>query len=694
MKISTSLFQSKIGRQISILFVFCALFPVCALAFLSYHYVSKQLKLQTFEQLGKSAKAHGISVYERLNFLETDLKLIDARLWGKIELDVQDKEKEQSILNRTKAVAVISENGEIKNIYGRVDLPPDFLKQEVLNNGKTAITFHQSSESLTRVFMTIRPQVSKAQYGMIICEIDTSYLWGIGHENILPAMTGLCVLDQFRNVFVSSFTTSPELLHHVTFVEKDADSRWFEYTHEDDNFYVSYWPLSLEPKFASQNLTIVLRRAKSSVFAPLSYFKMVFPFVILLSLWVVLLISLVYIRKSLVPLETLKKGTVNVSDRKFDSRVTITSGNEFDDLAVSFNSMTSKLGQDFNALIQRSNIDRAVLSSFRRDKVIETALKRIASFFESAVTSIGLIGSKQSDSIRTYIYQNNEADTVTEEYLKLSSDDFQQIKDNPDHLFISTITDSPSYLSSAQMEGMTSTLVLPLFLEKTLTGVIAITHQKNRSYGEDDLDHARQLADQVSAALSNAYLVEDMDALNWGTLVALARTVDAKSKWTVGHSERVADIAVKIASAMGCDQKEIDAIHRAAYLHDIGQIGIPLSILDKPNQIDEQEYEIIKDHPAIGAQILEPIEAYSDSIPMVMQHHERFDGGGYPEGLVGESISLGARILAVADVFDAVVSDRPYRQGWVENKALDLITENAGKDFDPKVVEAFLSTFS
>ena len=125
-----------------------------------------------------------------------------------------------------------------------------------------------------------------------------------------------------------------------------------------------------------------------------------------------------------------------------------------------------------------------------------------------------------------------------------------------------------------------------------------------------------------------------------------------------------------------------------------GKIGVPLAILDKPSALDKKEYAIIKDHPAIGAQILEPIEAYADVIPIVLQHHERYNGKGYPKGLSGENIVLGARILAVADVFDAVASERPYRQGWVEEKAIALITDNAGIDFDPKVVEAFLSTLS
>ena len=126
-------------------------------------------------------------------------------------------------------------------------------------------------------------------------------------------------------------------------------------------------------------------------------------------------------------------------------------------------------------------------------------------------------------------------------------------------------------------------------------------------------------------------------------------------------------------------------------MFDIGKIGIPLSILDKPDKLTDDEFNKIKDHSLLGARILEPINAYEDVIPIVLQHHEKYNGKGYPCGLAGEDIVLGARILAVADVYDAVVSDRPYRDGWIEEKAIEMITAERGEYFDPKVVEAFLA---
>jgi HD-GYP domain-containing protein (c-di-GMP phosphodiesterase class II) len=141
---------------------------------------------------------------------------------------------------------------------------------------------------------------------------------------------------------------------------------------------------------------------------------------------------------------------------------------------------------------------------------------------------------------------------------------------------------------------------------------------------------------------------------------------------------------------MGLTPEELDNLHRGGLLHDIGKIGIPVSILDKPGKLTDEEFKAIRRHSAIGASILEPIAAYAHAIPIVLQHHEHFNGNGYPDGLTAETISLGARILAVADVYDALVSDRPYRSGMDQERVMEIIEKESGKQFDPNVVQALL----
>jgi putative nucleotidyltransferase with HDIG domain len=181
-----------------------------------------------------------------------------------------------------------------------------------------------------------------------------------------------------------------------------------------------------------------------------------------------------------------------------------------------------------------------------------------------------------------------------------------------------------------------------------------------------------------------------MDQLNWGTLKALARAIDAKSQWTAGHSEQVTRLALEVGLVLGLSQEEQTNLHQAALLHDIGKIGIPAELIDKPGKLTEEEYRSIREHPVIGARILEPIDAYAEIIPIVRQHHEWFNGNGYPDGLAGEAITLGARILAVVDVYDAISSQRPYRPGLEPDQALEVIKQKSGNHFDPVVVEAFL----
>jgi HD-GYP domain-containing protein (c-di-GMP phosphodiesterase class II) len=147
---------------------------------------------------------------------------------------------------------------------------------------------------------------------------------------------------------------------------------------------------------------------------------------------------------------------------------------------------------------------------------------------------------------------------------------------------------------------------------------------------------------------------------------------------------------MEIGREIGLSEREIDVLQRGGLLHDLGKLGIPPAILDKPGKLTEEEYAVIKRHPSAGAEILSPIPSMGKILPIVLQHHEQFDGSGYPLGLAGEAISLHARILSVADVADALSSDRPYRPGWQREKVLAYMLERSGRQFDPGVVTAFL----
>jgi putative nucleotidyltransferase with HDIG domain len=182
-------------------------------------------------------------------------------------------------------------------------------------------------------------------------------------------------------------------------------------------------------------------------------------------------------------------------------------------------------------------------------------------------------------------------------------------------------------------------------------------------------------------------VVATREQKNWETLTALARAMDAQSAWTAGHSERVTDLALRIAKAMQLSADDLRNIERGGLLHDIGKIGTPLEILDKPGQLNSEETVKIREHVRIGVRILEPIAAFREVIPLVAEHREWFDGSGYPNQLSREGITLHARILAVADAFDAITSDRSYRKGLRPQEVLQIVRKQSGIQFDPKVVE-------
>ncbi|MBX6378628.1 MAG: HD-GYP domain-containing protein [Clostridia bacterium] len=193
------------------------------------------------------------------------------------------------------------------------------------------------------------------------------------------------------------------------------------------------------------------------------------------------------------------------------------------------------------------------------------------------------------------------------------------------------------------------------------------------------------------AARHSFRLYLDMRQAYADTIASLAAALDAKDPYTAGHSRRVAEMAVRVGEAMGWKEPALDKLYYAGILHDIGKIGIDDAILKKSGRFTTEELAAMRLHPELGGRILEKVRFLRDVAPVVMYHHERWDGRGYPDGLRGEAIPIGARIIAVVDAFDAMISRRPYREGMSYEEARQEIVRNAGTQFDPAVVEAFLT---
>ncbi len=247
----------------------------------------------------------------------------------------------------------------------------------------------------------------------------------------------------------------------------------------------------------------------------------------------------------------------------------------------------------------------------------------------------------------------------------------------------------PEVMATINRENMpASSMSVPLIGKNKLFGVLNVSKFSGAPFSTSDLQIALILSSQVVTAMENASLYENLRENYFRTVQALVAAVEAKDPYTRWHSANVAKYAVSVARDMEMNSSQLEEIHIAAILHDMGKIGISELIISKPAGLNQEEFDIMKDHPAHGIRILEPIGFSPAIINAIYQHHERFDGKGYPQGLAGEEITLAARILNVADTIDAMVSERPYRGKISVQGVLHELEREAGGQFDPRVAES------
>ena len=232
---------------------------------------------------------------------------------------------------------------------------------------------------------------------------------------------------------------------------------------------------------------------------------------------------------------------------------------------------------------------------------------------------------------------------------------------------------------------------LPLRAPRRILGVLNLSHKASeKKFTPSELEGLRILACQAAVSIENSFLLYDLEEAYLSAIRSLALLQEARDPYTSGHSQRVTHISEVIATAMGLSQKDREVLQQAAMLHDIGKIGIPESILNKPDRLTAEEVEIIHQHPVIGENVLKPVKFLVEVRPIVRHHHEREDGTGYPDGLPGDQLTLQVKILTVADAFDAMNSDRPHRRALSLDQIKREFRQSQRTHFDPHVVDALL----
>lgn len=365
-------------------------------------------------------------------------------------------------------------------------------------------------------------------------------------------------------------------------------------------------------------------------------------------------------------------------------------------IAIENSRLFQKAEEKIRNLTALSEVSAIITSSLELKEVLKSIMEMATKLMKAEASSLMLIDEKTQELVFEEALGEKE-EKVKKIKLRIGEGIAGYVAKFGIPLLISDAYSDPRF--NPEVDKFTgfrtkSILCVPLKIKDKIIGVVEVLNRiDKKSFDEDDKELFSALANHAAIAIENARLYKELRELFLGVVKSLAEAIDAKSAYTHGHSQRVSEYSLAVAQELNLNKEEQEIVEIAGILHDIGKIGIDEKILNKPGNLTQQEYEEIKKHSTIGAEIIEPVSALKEIVPAIKHHQERYDGSGYPDGLKGEKIPLIARILAVADAFDAMTSDRPYRKKLSDEVALSEIEKNKERQFDPEIVEAFFKAY-
>jgi PAS domain S-box-containing protein len=350
-------------------------------------------------------------------------------------------------------------------------------------------------------------------------------------------------------------------------------------------------------------------------------------------------------------------------------------------------------------LLALRNIDLAITSSFDLRQTLAVFLEQACSQLQADAAGVLLYRPDKGD-LEFAAGQGFRAPPEREQPVTVHAEWFAQVVEGRRRLTLDRLAQGVDLHASplAAGEDFTFCVALPLVAQGQVQGVLEVFHRVPLAPPAEWYEFLESLGTQAAIAIVKATLFENLQRSNMRlrlaydtTIEGWSRALDLRDKETEGHSGRVSEMTLRLATVMGFDQEQLVHIRRGALLHDIGKMGIPDRILLKSGPLTEGEWEIMRQHPRFGYELLSPIEHLRPALDIPYCHHEKWDGSGYPRGLKGEQIPLAARVFAVVDTWDALRSDRPYRTGWPPEKIASYLQSKGGSEFDPEVVAAFLA---
>jgi response regulator RpfG family c-di-GMP phosphodiesterase len=337
-----------------------------------------------------------------------------------------------------------------------------------------------------------------------------------------------------------------------------------------------------------------------------------------------------------------------------------------------------------NEVMSYYAISEAMGSVIEPSKLLKLILDTVVREFNADYAALHLVKANGEIMAEKNVCKHPDLEDHLNEFSQLVAEDVYQ-KSRP-----RLLSDKDAYALTGAKSIRSS--ICQLLIAKGVTiGTLSLTRTNDiHHYTTGNLSTLSLFASKAAISIENSKLYKDLEDAYFDTVEALANAIEARDRYTAGHTNRVWRMTVRAAQMLKWDDSKIKELRMGAILHDVGKIGVPDAILNKQGPLDSNEQAIMKTHPELGVRMIEKVNFLKPAIPYILYHHERWDGNGYPQGLKGEEIPIEGRLLAVADTFDAITSNRPYRKGQSVAKALEEIEKNAGTQFDPQIVELFL----
>jgi len=503
--------KSKVGRRLLLLFVSCAVVPLVVALYVSFSHVTDQLYQQSEKRLVQESKAVGMAILRELLILPAELERIESIAADPLDAPPQptDPRSVGNLREHFRAVTLIDRAGTVTPIFGPALSPSERGEQEAhhLAVGKSLLSIHVGADHTAHLLLEVA--ISRDRDARLIAEVDPEWLAQSARQSLTISETSFCVLGSNDAAIVCSATDGPSPALALQQAAPRGASGNLRWQSDGEEYLIGYRSIFLRSNFLEDSWMVVLCQPARLALAPLERFRTIFASVILLTILVVALLSMGQIRRLLGPLEALTAGTKRISNREFDIDVKVDSGDEFEELASSLNSMSSRLHKQFSTLDQMVEIDRLILSAMNVDAIAAPILERIGDLYSSDYVALLLMETASAQSITFFSSDRGEGHWTRRELDVFSQEDVERLRRCDETSPVILDVDSPYYLKPLVEAGMVQAITLPLWIHQELAGLLILGHRGSAARESENLAYARQLADQAAVALANVRRVEE-----------------------------------------------------------------------------------------------------------------------------------------------------------------------------------------